>query len=617
MVWFWPFREPKDRLEPVTHLPTHVLMKRLWRECIRGYAGRLFLALIFMGVMAAATTLSAYLLEPVMNDIFIAQDRDKLWLIASAIIATFFVKGMATYAQAVLMAHVGLKIVADMQNRLYRHMSGLDLSFFHDNATGTLVSRYTIDVGSMRVAVSHAITVMGKDALTLVGLILLLFYQDWELALVSFFVFPIAIIPIAKIGRRMRKVTFNTQVEMGQLTTTLEQTFQGIRVVKAYSMEEYERGRIAGLVHKLYTLYFKGMRTRSLSSPIMETLGGVAVATVIVYGGHRVIEQATDPGSFVSFIAALLMAYEPMKRLANLNATVQEGMAGAQRTFEALDHPNAITETPDAHELSVSKGEVRLDNVSFTYPHSTESGLVREAALRNVDITIPAGKTVALVGASGAGKSTIMNIVPRFYDIDEGHVLIDGQDIRNATFDSLRGAMALVSQEVMLFDDTVRNNIAYGRPDAPFEDVETAAKNAAAHAFIQDLPDGYDTMVGEHGVRLSGGQRQRLAIARAMLKNAPILLLDEATSALDTESERHVQAALETLMEGRTTLVIAHRLSTVVDADIIYVLDGGRVVEKGTHDELLALNETYANLYRLQFSGEDETTDDEAQSTGA
>ncbi|HEY9079219.1 MAG TPA: ABC transporter transmembrane domain-containing protein [Magnetovibrio sp.] len=589
----------------MTHIPTHILMARLWREHIRGYLGWLLLALVFMGAMAGATALSAWLMKPVVNEIFIAQDRNMLWMIGAAVLGTFAVKGLSNYAQATMMAHVGLKFVADMQNRLYHHMSSMDLSFFHDNSTGALLSRYTIDVGSMRVAVTHGITVFGKDLLSLIGLVAVMFIQDWELALISFFVFPIAIIPIAKIGRRMRKVTINAQAETGQLTTALEQTFQGIRVVKAYSMEPYERERVAGFVEKLYQLAFKQLRTRALSSPIMETLGGVAVTTVIIYGGYRVIEQATDPGAFFSFITALLLAYEPLKRLANLNATIQEGLAGAERTFQVLDSPCTITEKPDAAALNITSGELRFENVSFTYPSVEGSEIVQDVALNGIDITVPAGKTVALVGASGAGKSTIMNLAPRFYDVTAGRVTIDGQDIRDVTFNSLRGAMALVSQEVTLFDDTVRANIGYGRPEASFDDIQDAARHAAAHDFIQALPEGYDTMVGEHGVRLSGGQRQRLAIARAMIKNAPILLLDEATSALDTESERHVQAALEDLMADRTTLVIAHRLSTVVHADLIYVLHQGRVIEQGTHAELLDKGGQYANLYQLQFAAED------------
>jgi len=575
-------------------------MSRLWHESIRTYAGKLALALVFMGVMAAATAMSAWLMKPVVNDIFISRERDSLWLIGGAIFITFTVKGLSNYIQATLMAHVGMKIVAEMQNRLFRHISSLDLGFFHNNATGTLLSRFTIDVTTMRIAVTHGITVFGKDLLSLIGLVTVMFMQDWELALIAFFVFPLGIIPISKIGRRMRKVTINTQVENGQFVTSLEQTFQGIRVVKSYGMEDYECGRIAVIVNKLYELNFKALRTRALSSPIMESLGGVAITAVIIYGGYRVIENATDAGGFFSFITALLLAYEPMKRLANLNATIQEGMAGAQRTFEAIDHLNEIVENEAATELRVPNGEIRFENVTFKYANPQQEDSEPNIILDNISLTVPAGKTIALVGASGAGKSTIVNLVPRFYDVSEGTVSIDGQDIRDVTFKSLRNSIALVSQEVMLFDDTVRNNIAYGRPDASLEDIQDSARNAAAHKFISELPDGYDTMVGEHGVRLSGGQRQRIAIARAMLKNSPILLLDEATSALDTESERQVQLALEKLMKTRTTLVIAHRLSTVVDADLIYVLDRGHVVEKGTHDELLAMSGYYANLYNLQ-----------------
>ena len=408
--------------------------------------------------------------------------------------------------------------------------------------------------------------------------------------------------PILRLGRRMRKVTANTQEEMGLFTTLLEQTFQGIRVVKAYGMEEYEKSRIAGIVNRIFGLNLKSARTRALSSPIMETLGGVAVCIVIIYGGYRVIEGATTSGAFFSFIMALLLAYEPMKRLANLNASLQEGLAGAERMFKLLDTEPAIHEKPDAVDLGSVKGHIRLEDVRFSYGPG-------KAALDGLTLEVPAGKRVALVGASGAGKSTILNLIPRFYDVDEGRVTIDGTDVRDVTFASLFGGFALVSQEITLFDDTVRANIAYGRAGAEEDEIIEAAKNAAAHDFIVDLPDGYDTMVGEQGIKLSGGQRQRLAIARAMLKNAPVLLLDEATSALDTESERQIQAAMDKLMQGRTTLVIAHRLSTVTGADLIYVINKGRVIEQGTHVELMVRGGNYQRLYNLQFAEEAETSD--------
>jgi len=500
------------------------------------------------------------------------------------------------------MSFVGLRIIADNQNRLFAHLTRMDIGFFHDNSTGRLISRFTVDINQMRVAVSNALTGFGKDLLSLIGLVTLMFVMDWQLAAISIFIFPMAALPILRLGRRMRKVTVNTQEEMGLFTTLLEQTFQGIRVVKAYAMEGYEKSRISEIVERVFGLNMKSARTRALSSPIMETLGGVAVCIVIVYGGHRVIDGATTSGAFFAFIAALLNAYEPMKRLANLNASLQEGLAGAQRLFALLDTEPAILEKPDAQELSTVEGRIQLEDVHFSYGPGNP-------ALSGVSLEVPAGKRIALVGASGAGKSTILNLIPRFYDVCEGRVTIDGADVRDVTFASLYANVSLVSQEITLFDDTVRANIAYGRAGAEEAEIIEAAKNAAAHDFIVDLPNGYDTIVGEQGVKVSGGQRQRLAIARAMLKNAPVLLLDEATSALDTESERQVQAALDKLMAGRTTLVIAHRLSTVTKADLIYVIDSGCVIEQGTHVELMARGGAYQRLYNLQFADDEPASD--------
>ncbi len=569
-------------------------MQRLFRESVHPYLRRIALAVIAMMFMAAATAMSAWLMKPVVNDVFIAQNSDVLWLLGGAVLATFAIKGIANYVQATLMSHVGFKIIADNQNRLYAHLAHMDLAFFHGNPTGTLISRFMIDINSMRAAVSTVLTSFGKDLLSLIGLVIVMFIQDWQLAAISIIVFPIAVIPISQLGKRIRKVTANSQTETGLFTTLLEQTFQGIRVVKSYGMEAYEKSRIAIIVDRIYKLSFKAARVRALSSPIMETLGGFAIAIVIVYGGSRVIEQDTDPGSFLSFITAFLLAYEPMKRLANLNANLQEGLAGAQRLFAILDIEPAIREKQNATELVTTNGMIELENVSFSY-------VAEHGALDNVSLKVLAGQTVALVGPSGAGKSTILNLIPRFYDIDQGSVKIDGIDVRDITLTSLHANIALVSQEIMLFDDTVRANIAYGRAGASEDEIINAAQNAAAHDFITQLPDGYETIVGEQGIKLSGGQRQRLAIARAMLKNAPILLLDEATSALDTESERQVQTALHELMQGRTSLVIAHRLSTVMDADIIYVIDEGRIVEHGCHDELLYKKGLYARLYTMQF----------------
>ncbi len=584
--------------QPV-HASTAHLLGRLFRESMRGYGVWFLAAMACMGLMAGATALSAWLMEPVVNDIFVNRNEAMLMPVGLAVFGVFIVKGLANYGQATLMAYIGLRIVTDNQNRLFDKLSRMDVKFFQDANTGGLISRFLVDINQIRGAVSNAWTSLGKDAMTLIGLVGVTFYQDWQLALISFFIFPIALLPIVRLGRRMRKVTANTQREMGLFTTVLEQTIKGIRVVKAYSMEAYERSRVAGIVEGIFQLTMKAERTRALSSPIMETLGGVAVGIVIFYGGYRVIHGNTDAGSFFSFITALLLAYEPMKRLANLNAAMQQGLAGADRLFQMLDLEPEIQEKPDAKTLPQPvKGGIEFDAVHFAYTADRPT-------LADLSLSVPAGKTVALVGPSGAGKSTVLNLIPRFYDVTQGAVRVDGIDVRDLTFASLRGAMALVSQEVTLFDDTIRANIAYGRAGASEDDIIQAAKNAAAHDFIMDLPGGYDTVVGEQGVKLSGGQRQRLAIARAMLKNAPILLLDEATSALDTESERQVQSALDNLMSDRTTLVIAHRLSTVVRADMICVVMDGRVVEQGTHAELLARGGRYKHLYELQFAADE------------
>lgn len=576
---------------------TRVLVRRLFREGMRPYLGKVALAVLCMVVGAAANAAYALLMDPVVNKIFTERQSAFLLPLGLAVLAAFAVKALCNYGEAVFLSRVGLRVIADMQMRLFSHLMRLDVAYFQANSTGKILSRLTNDISQMRFAVSDALTGAGKDASSLIFLIAAMFYQDWELSLWTFFVFPLAIVPISKLGRRMRKVTANTQEQMGLLTTYLEQSVQGIRVVKAYGMEDYEKTRVRQLIETLQDLVYRAARVRSASSPIMEFLGGVAITVVILYGGSRVIDGHTTPGAFFSFITALMLAYRPLKSLASLNTNLQEGLAAAARTFSVLDAQPEIQDHPAARDLLVREGNVRFEGVFFTYDGS-------RAVLDGIDLTVPGGRTVALVGPSGAGKSTLLNLLPRFFDVTDGRVTIDGQDIRDITMTSLRSKIALVSQEITLFDDTIRANIAYGRLSATDDEIIQAAHAAAAHDFIMGLPDGYDTIVGERGLNLSGGQRQRIAIARAMLKNAPILLLDEATSALDTESEHQIQAALDRLMRGRTTIVIAHRLSTVVGADLIHVMDRGRVVESGTHAMLVEQGGLYARLYAMQFAEE-------------
>ena len=553
----------------------------------------MLLAVLFMVIVAATTALNAWILEPVFDEVFVGQNEDMLVLIPLAVISIALVKAVATFAQAYLMSTVGQSVIATLQGDLFAHLMRADLAYFHRLTTGKLISNFLNDVQHLQEMLGRALAGMAKDSITLVFLVGLLFYQDWRLAILSCTIFPIAILPIRNLGRRMRKASTRTQIETGRFSTLLNETMHDVRHVKAYGMEAYETKRAYDVIADRLREMFRVVRTRALATPFVEVLSGIAIAAVIFYGGTRIVSGQTSAGTFVSFIAALIMSYQPLRSLANLNAALQEGLAAAQRIFAHIDVEPEISDHPDAVALAIESGGITFDGVWFAYANG-------KAALKGVSLEVPAGATVALVGRSGAGKSTAINLLPRFFDVDAGSITIDGTDLRRATLASLRGAIGLVSQESTLFNDTVRANIAYGRVEADDREIERVARDAAAHDFISELPQGYDTMVGERGVLLSGGQRQRIAIARAMLKNAPILLLDEATSALDAEAERQVQHALNNLMRGRTTLVVAHRLTSIRNADRIYVIDDGRIVETGRHGELLAQDGVYAELYAKQ-----------------
>lgn len=578
---------------------TGYLVGRLWRDWMRAYLRRIAGAAALMVVVAATSAAYPKLIERAIDMLENADPRI-LTLLPVAIIAITFVRGIASYGQSVLSQSTALRVIANLQKAMFARLMHADLATLQSAATGTLISRFTNDVNLMRDALSRSMTAMVRDFLTAVFLIGMMFHLDWVLALIVVFVFPIAGRPILRIGRRLRKASANVQTGMGSLTATLNQSFSGIRLIKAYGMESYENTRSNALFDNVYNLIMKTVKGRARTQPIMEILGGVAVALALAFGGYRVISGTGTLGGFVGFLSAVLLALQPIRSLGNLNASLQEGLAAVKRTFDLLDSEPRITDQPGAPALETVTGHVRLDAVSFAY----EPG---KPALDRLTLDVPAGLTVALVGPSGAGKSTVLNLIPRFYDTDSGTVSIDGRDVREVSLASLRDNIALVSQEVTLFNESVAANIGFGDPAAGRAAIEAAATDAAAHEFITRLPNGYDTIVGEHGVKLSGGERQRIAIARAMLKNAPILLFDEATSALDAEAERQVQGALARLSQDRTTIVIAHRLATVMGADLIYVIDEGRVVESGVHAELLARDGLYARLARLQFGTGEET----------
>ncbi len=547
-----------------------------------------------MLISAAMTAALAKLMEPMIDEVFTAKDQSMLLPVSVMIFGAFLLRGFSTYGHTVLMNKVGQSIVATIQSQLFGHLLRLDLTFYHNNPSGTLISRVVNDVTLMRQSVAECFTGIGKSTLTLLFLTIVMFYQDWKLALGAFFVFPASAYLVARIGKRLRNVSGDTQEGLAYFSSMLGQVFQGVRQVKAYGREEYEQSRADAHVNRLYKLVHKAVRVSALTTPMTEVLTGLAMVTVVAYGGYQVIIGESTTGSLFSFITAFMLAYDPMKRLAKLNNSLQMGLAAGERVFDILDRKTLIHQLEDAKDLKIDKGEIEFEEVNFNYPDGT-------AALKNINLKIEAGKTVALVGLSGSGKSTMINLIPRFYDVTSGDVLIDGQSVRDVTLSSLRNSMALVTQEVAIFNDTVYNNIAYGLEDASKEQIIEAATKAAAHDFIMALPEGYETVVGEQGLKLSGGQRQRLSIARAMLRSAPILLLDEATSALDNESERLVQEALGVLQMGRTTVVIAHRLSTIINADLICVLENGSIIEQGNHDELLKKGGAYKRFYDLQL----------------
>lgn len=556
---------------------------------------RLAVAMLSMIVVSLTTTLSAWLVKPVLDDIFVNQDAAKLYLVPSAVLLVFFIRGLGMYGQEFFLNYVGQIIIRYFRETLYNHIMDLPLRFFQNERTGVLMSRITNDVGLVRAMVSTLTTSFLRDFFTIFFLVGYTFYQIWGLALAAFLVLPAAFYPIIYFGRKVRKRSFGCQEAVADMNAHLHETFSGNKIVKAFGMESYEKKRFHQKAGRLFYLEIRQAIAKSISSPVMEILGGIGIAFIIFYGGSKVIEGVYTAGTFLSFLAAVLMLYEPVKKMSKLNNALQEGLAAVDRIFEILEQQSDIVEKDTPLSLEGSSLDVRFEHVDFSYSPNGRK------VLKDINLHVRPGEVLALVGMSGGGKSSLVNLIPRFYDVSDGRILIAGKDIRDLSLASLRSRIAVVTQEPILFNDSIRANIAYGKPSAGDAELEQAARAAYAHGFISKTVKGYDTEIGELGSRLSGGERQRICIARALLKDAPILVLDEATSALDSEAERVVQKALDNLMEGRTTFVIAHRLSTITRADMIAVVVDGQIVETGKHEALLEKDGAYAKLYKMQF----------------
>ncbi|MFT0862407.1 ABC transporter ATP-binding protein [Ancylobacter sp. G4_0304] len=565
--------------------------RRHWK----GYA----ISFFFMGIMAATTSGLAYLMGDVINRIFVEQNSAAIWILSGAVLALSIIKGFATYGQAVALAKVGNRIIADNQKRVLDRLFSQDVRYFSGSHTAEIMLRFNAGAQGARNVLNLLITSLGRDLLSVIGLTAVMIIQDPFMAVIGLVVMPIAVGGVRSLIRKVQKIFSREFYAAVQIMTESIEVFQGIRTVKSFTMEDDLRARIYGRIDGLEKASNRMIRAQSQAGPLMEALGGVAIGLVVMYAGWGVLHGGRTPGEFFSVITALLLSYEPAKRLARLNIDMTTHLLGARMLFQILDLKPIENDPPGTPDLQLKGGEIAFDDVFFGYREN-------EPVLRGLSFVAEAGKTTALVGPSGGGKSTVMALIERFYDVESGTISIDGQNVEHLTRQSVREAVGMVSQDVFLFSGTIRDNIAAGRPGASDEEIQQAARSAHAHDFIMTFADGYDSHVGEHGAQLSGGQRQRIAIARAFLKNAPILLLDEATAALDSESEAEVQKALRSLQMHRTTLVIAHRLQTVVNADRICVIEGGRLIESGRHDELIARRGRYYSFHQLQFAGQEE-----------
>lgn len=575
-------------------LESKQVIRRLLREHVAPYKGKIFTAIFFMIVVALCTAAIVKLVQPAIDQVFLTHDRQMLVIIPLIMLGVYSIKGVAEYFQSYIIKYVGQKILTNMQMRMYEHLLSADFLFIQSQSSGRLISRFTNDIVLMRGAVSNMLVGCAKHFLSVLFLIIIMFSYDPFLSIFVFLAFPIAIYPIQKLGRRMRAVTGEAQEELSNFTAGLDETFYSVKVIKSFCAEKIEANKARRITDKILSFYKRAAKLDSLTSPIMEILSGLAIACVLWYGGLAVIEGRISTGSLFAFITAFVSAYRPFKSLVSLNVNLQEGLAAANRVFNILDLEPKVSDSKDSIDLRFSCPEIEFKNVGLKFSNN-------KIAIKSLDLKVEAGKTFAFVGRSGSGKTTIANLLVRFFDPTSGQVLVDGQDIKKVIIKYLRSQISMVTQDTILFDATVAENIAYGIKSVTREEIIKAAQSADAHEFIEALPDGYNTVVGFEGSTLSGGQRQRLSIARAFLKDAPILLLDEATSALDPNSEQSIINSIRRLRSGKTTLIITHRLSSISDADQIVVMKHGQVVEKGTHTELLNYRKEYYKLYNKEL----------------
>lgn len=588
---------PKAKTKRATD-NTWPLMRRIGKQYLWPHKHELGWAMLAMLITAAGLSMQAHLIQPLFDNGLLDKKIGVMNTVIITLVVLTVIRGIASFYQLYFMESAGQKVVATLQQQMYEHTLRQDLGFFAQNPTGTLTSRFISDLQRLKFAVTQIFNTGLRDVGTIIGLFINMLIQDWKLTLVTLVIIPATALPIRRFGRLSRKYAQTNQESTARLTHLLSQTLQHIRQIQSYATEKHEGLRMQLRIAEVLASTMKAIKVRAVSSPVVELIATCAIALLMLYASRRIADGTLTPGSFASFVASMVMLSRPLKAITNLNNNLQEGLSAAQRAFELIDAPVHLIEEKGAKPLKVKAGKIEFKNVSLTYPDGT-------IALSNINLTVPAGHTVAFVGPSGAGKTSLLNLLPRFYDISGGSISIDGQDTRKATLASLRTNLALVTQDVAIFDDTIAANIAYGSPLVTTEEIHAAARAADAEGFIKQMPYGYQTLLGENGVKLSGGQRQRLSLARAIVKNAPILLLDEATAALDTRAERQVQTALEKMRQGHTTLIVAHRLSTIMNAHTIYVLEDGEIVESGNHKALLAKKGLYAKLWAMQAKSND------------